>query len=147
MCIIDNTKQVCFHLNGILDVHVIAIVDCSLCNRYGIASLGDDLCSHSLCGSHQIFFCNNLIYKADAVCFVGIDIVTGKDHFFGTSHTNQTGKSLCTAESRDDTKTALRLSENSVVGCDTDITCHSDLTSATESKAVDSRDGNLTHIH
>ena len=147
MCVVDNTKEVCFHLNGIPDVHVVAVVDCCLGNGDCLASLGDDLCSHSLCGSHQFFFCDNLIYKADAVCFVGIDIVTGKDHFFGTSHTNKTGKSLGTAESRDNTKTALRLSENSIVGCDTDITRHSNLTSAAESKTVDSSDGNLTHIH
>ena len=71
-----------------------------------------------------------LFTRPDAVCFVCIYIVTGKDHFFCTSHTYQTGKSLCTTESRNDSKTTLWLSEDCILTCDTDITCHRDLTSS-----------------
>ena len=122
MCIIDNTKQVSLHLNSVLDIHVITIVDCSLCNRYCIASLRNNLCCHSLCSWHKFFLGNYLIYKTDAVCFVCIYIVTGKDHFFCTSHTYQTGKSLCTTESRNDSKTTLWLSEDCIVGITVVIT-------------------------
>ena len=39
VCVVNNTKEVCFHLNCILDIHVISVVDSSLSNRVCVASL------------------------------------------------------------------------------------------------------------
>ena len=146
MCIVYNTEQVCFHLNSVLDIHVISVVDCSLSNRYCVASLRDDLSSHSLSGWHKFFLRYNLVYKADTVSFVCINVIACEDHFLRTSHTYKTGKLLCSTESRDNSETTLRLSEDCVLACDTDITAHRDLASAAKCKTVDSSDCNLTHI-
>ena len=43
MCIVDNAKEICFHLNRIMDIHVISVVDRCLCNRICVAALACDL--------------------------------------------------------------------------------------------------------
>ena len=47
-----------------------------------------------------------------------------------TGGPDKKGKSLCTTESRNDSKTTLWLSEDGILACDTDIACHRDLTSS-----------------
>ena len=78
---------------------------------------------------------------------VGLGITPG---FGGTQRLARLvgmGQTLCAAKARDNAKAAFWLCEGSVVRSDADITCHADLTSAAKSKAVDSSDRYLAHIH
>lgn len=145
--VIDDTKEIRLHLNSILDIHIVAIVDRSLGNAVGIGTLGDNLLGHLMADGVEIFPWNNLIDQANAVSLLGIDVIAGEDKLLSVTHANQTGKTLGAAESGDNTQAGLGLAKEGVVRGNPDITGHGNLVAAAEGKTVDSSDGYLTHVH
>src|SRR5699024_7078248 len=135
-CLETASECFFFHNDCLIHIYVKTFVDCFLACADCDRSVLCNLCCHFLCCIHQLSLWIYSVYKTDSVSFICFDIEGCVNHFFRFCSAYKTSQSLCSAESRSNAQTNLRLSENCVVRAESDITAHGNLASSAESKSV-----------
>ena len=141
-----EAKGVRLHFQPVAQIHVLAGVDDALGKAHRIAALAENLFRRLAAGVHQLPGRNHLVGKADPICLLRINPVTGEDQLLGPSLADQPGQPLGAAKAGDDAKAALRLAEHGVVRGNANVAAHADFAPAAQRVAVDRGNRHLGHI-